>query len=217
MLGKYHEATEDCRRAVTLDPGFTKAYLRAGKAHLALGNLSEASRNYRLALDYESNNTQAKADLGKINELVDLMGRVERAKRAEAWAEVVRLSLQLMAKAEGGPGGRIPVSWRLLRAEGLIGSRDWAMADQALREIIREDPKNADAVSMRGQVIYAETGDTEKAMAHWQEALRSDPEHARARVQLKVSASWSWGTESRSRRVHFSSFPLTLLPLLLIT
>ncbi|KAL8172158.1 hypothetical protein V2J09_023962 [Rumex salicifolius] len=54
-LGRVREALEDCLMAVTLNPGFLKAHIRAANCHLMLGELKEALQNFNKCMESEGN------------------------------------------------------------------------------------------------------------------------------------------------------------------
>lgn len=49
MLRKYNDAANDCKRAIELDPDNIKAYMRASKCSIHLGNLQDATALLRQA------------------------------------------------------------------------------------------------------------------------------------------------------------------------
>lgn len=69
MLKKHAETEADCTLALSLDPSYTKAYLRRGAARVALGKTSSAMKDYMDALKLEPGNTQAKAEINKLKEM----------------------------------------------------------------------------------------------------------------------------------------------------
>jgi DnaJ family protein C protein 7 len=50
--------------------------------------------------------------------------------------------------------------------------------------LLRQNQQDSDALVLRGRVLYAQ-GDNAKAAAHFQEALRCDPDMKTARIFLK--------------------------------
>lgn len=65
-LEKYVETEVDCTLALSLDPTYTKAYLRRGTARLALNKVESAVKDFKDALKLEPDNGQAKRELEKI-------------------------------------------------------------------------------------------------------------------------------------------------------
>lgn len=66
-LKKYSEAETDCTLTLSLDPSYTKAYLRRGTARVALGKTTSARKDFMDALKLEPNNPQAKREVRKID------------------------------------------------------------------------------------------------------------------------------------------------------
>ncbi|WAR25055.1 RPAP3-like protein [Mya arenaria] len=60
---KFAAAELDCSIALTLDPLYTKAYLRRGTARLGLHKYIDAKADYERVLQLEPNNKKAKSDL----------------------------------------------------------------------------------------------------------------------------------------------------------
>ena len=77
------------------------------------------------------------------------------------------------------------LSAKLLLAEVLRQSGDYAGAIQQLRDIIAETGDNAEAHYQLGE-LYALQGDTTRARAAWRLALRTDPAHIGARTRLSI-------------------------------
>ncbi|XP_042480808.1 uncharacterized protein LOC122061558 isoform X2 [Macadamia integrifolia] len=49
-LGKMREALEDCKTAAAIDPNFLKVQVRAANCHLALGEIEEAAKYFKICL-----------------------------------------------------------------------------------------------------------------------------------------------------------------------
>jgi small glutamine-rich tetratricopeptide repeat-containing protein alpha len=63
QLGKHIEAIEDCRRAIDLDPNYSKAYSRLGLALFSLDQFQDAVDAYKKALALDPNNEIVKSSL----------------------------------------------------------------------------------------------------------------------------------------------------------
>jgi len=66
---RFAAAEKDCSLALALDDGYLKAYLRRGTARIRLGNLEEASEDFKKALEIEPGNKLARTELAAINKV----------------------------------------------------------------------------------------------------------------------------------------------------
>ena len=62
-VGRCQEAIQDCHKALELNPGMTKAYLRLGRAYWMLCDFDAAAKHYEEVLKLEKNNNDARDDL----------------------------------------------------------------------------------------------------------------------------------------------------------
>jgi len=67
--GRFAAAELDCSIALSLDPLYTKAYLRRGAARLGLAKYVEAKADCERVLQLEPNNKKAKTDLEQIEKV----------------------------------------------------------------------------------------------------------------------------------------------------
>ncbi len=65
-LGKYNEAIEVLKRAVTIQNNFDEGYYWLGKCYEKLGKKDEAIQSYQTALLYDKDFTEAKEALNKL-------------------------------------------------------------------------------------------------------------------------------------------------------
>jgi tetratricopeptide (TPR) repeat protein len=73
MIGEYERAVEDSNTSIKLDPLYPRAYERAGKAYLALGETAKSKPHFRRAIELTTsesrNNGNATKSIKKISEL----------------------------------------------------------------------------------------------------------------------------------------------------
>lgn len=62
-LNQHTFAIEDCRRAIEIDPNYSKAYGRMGLAYANLNNHHLARENYKKALELDPNNDSYASNL----------------------------------------------------------------------------------------------------------------------------------------------------------
>ncbi|KAI8083259.1 uncharacterized protein B0P05DRAFT_536717 [Gilbertella persicaria] len=183
MQKKYKDAANDCRRVLELDPQNVKAYLRAGKCHLNLGNLEEAGRQLKMASEIDPNSTQR--DYNNLQHVYNYMNQVNTFMANNQWG-LARNSLdRAIAFVDADV---LPLKWRVLQAECALGEKNYSEASRIVNSLVRLDSQNPDALYLRARVFYGQ-GDNQKTVAHCQEALRCDPDFAKARALLKTARS----------------------------
>ena len=69
MIKSFRSAIDDCRLALAIDPSFGKAYLRAGKCFLSLGDFSEARRQLKEAEKLEPGNKTIQQELENVRQV----------------------------------------------------------------------------------------------------------------------------------------------------
>ena len=74
---------------------------------------------------------------------------------------------------------------KISRAECLAFLGKYEEAKEIANEILREDNINADAIYIRGLCLYNKD-DIDKALIHFQQALRLAPDHPKAKEAYKV-------------------------------
>ena len=78
-------------------------------------------------------------------------------------------------------------------------------AQNVAMSLLRQNQQDSDALVLRGRVLYA-NGDNVKAVAHFQEALRCDPDMKVARIYLRKSRELerkkSEGNDAFNRREY---------------
>ncbi|KAG5459785.1 MAG: hypothetical protein BJ554DRAFT_8258, partial [Olpidium bornovanus] len=161
---------------------------RSTQCHLSLGDISESVRQFSAALQLEPANAQAHHEL----ELARTAG--SEIERAKIFLEGKNYSAALASLAvasrtigcESLTSASVPRAWRSLNAEALCGVRNFAEAARIASELMREDSNNPDGYYLRARVLYME-GESDKCVRHLQEALRVDPDCARARKLLKLT------------------------------
>ena len=74
---------------------------------------------------------------------------------------------------------------KISRAECLAFLGQYQEAQEVANGILREDNINADAIYIRGLCLYNKD-DIDKALTHFQQALRLAPDHPKAKEAYKV-------------------------------
>lgn len=130
MLANYKEAADDCRTATQLDPSNVKAFLRAGKCQLNLGNLEEAGRQYENALHIDSSTTQASREYQNYLNVKNYIEQVQTYMANKQWGLAGNSLDRAISLIDGN---HVPVKWDIWRAECALGQRKWSEASRLVK------------------------------------------------------------------------------------
>lgn len=178
MLGRYKDVISDCNAALAIDDKFVRALLRAGKAHLSLGNIRLATDMYNRVQELEPSNADARQGKEQIGVLEWKMERIRTSLDRQQYTDANSLVTSALETAPGS------VDLQLIQARCQLEMGELEEALTTATMILREDPANPLALLLRGRVLYRK-GSTENAVKHLQEALRLDPDYHEARKELR--------------------------------
>jgi DnaJ family protein C protein 7 len=182
MLKKYDDALSDCKAATSLDPSFTKGYMRGAKCYSQRGMLWEAKDMLQKVLARDAASAEAIKEMASIEQLEK---DIAEAKAKLAASDYDRASYYVDRILPLCPDA---TSVMAMRAELLIGRKKFDDAASITWALLAKDRNNPDLLHLRGKaLLYG--GSSDQAMKHFQEALRVDPDHARARNGLKGNAN----------------------------
>ncbi|KAI3654446.1 hypothetical protein MP228_001165 [Amoeboaphelidium protococcarum] len=182
MLKKYKEAVEDCKKAIELDGGYVKAYVRLAKCCLALGNINEAVRQFQLALDVDPTNPSISKELHQAEAIRKF---VESAVAALESKDFRRAIFNVDTAAKMATNGlHCPYNWLCIKIRALVGLKLTNEANLLLNQILVNEPQNAEAICIRAGLIYQQ-GDLTKCISYVKEALRVAPDHKESRLLFK--------------------------------
>jgi tetratricopeptide (TPR) repeat protein len=142
------------KRAVELDPKFTRAWLALGQAYAGSGQVEEAVQSYRKALKADPQQPVIYDALGA------LLARYKPEEAVAVWQELVKTD---------------PKNGAALAALGssLYRSKRYKEAAAALQSALELTPDNGNLQEQLGSA-YLRTGDEEKAMKAFGEAVSLD-------------------------------------------
>ncbi|KAI8595491.1 hypothetical protein EDD21DRAFT_448584 [Dissophora ornata] len=183
MIKRYSDAAKDCQAAIRLDPTFVKGYLRGAKCQLQLGNVNESVRLYTKVLEMEPNNAQAIKERAQVNYVQTQIDQIQMYMTNKQYGLGANACDRLLSTVDIAPR-----KWLIWKGECLIGKKDFGGASSLAMDLLRQDSQNSDAIYLRAQVLYSQ-GENAKAVTHCAEALRCDPDCAKARVLMKRAKS----------------------------
>jgi tetratricopeptide (TPR) repeat protein len=85
--------------------------------------------------------------------------------------------------SDSGSGGAVKQKSTYAVAVEKVKARDYRAAIPLLRDVVSEEPRNADALNYLG-FSYRETGDLKNALTYYQRALAVNPNHKGANEYL---------------------------------
>ena len=167
MLKQFQPALQDSLAAIDADPTFSKAYGRASKCYLAMGEFGQA----RVMLS----RSPVKAAAAEVEEVT----KYERMqmKAAELLPTNPALALQFLhSLLLHTPANNKALA---LQIQALINTKQVDKAKLTVDALYREDPKNVEFLYLRGLCFYSQ-GNLDMALKHMQQVLSSDPDHSPA-------------------------------------
>lgn len=180
MLKDYTAAAGDCARAIELDPDNVKAYVRGGKAALALGNMEAAIEQFTKAMSRSDGDTSIKQERADAQ---TAFRRLASARDAMSTGENDRALTMLNLLVDTCPGSnRI----KLMRVEVLLSLDRLDEAVDATSEMLkRGGSSDPQLLYLRARVLHYQ-GNSASAIKHLQEALRVDPDDTTSAKLLRL-------------------------------
>jgi DnaJ family protein C protein 7 len=201
-LAQYKTALSDCLKSISIDNNF-KAYFRASTCQLHLGNLEDA-KNMVVAGHKIKDNEQFRTQSDQL-ELIDsklvlyhLKFKHKEYRKALDHIEELFCLLDPSLIGTGLPDSisnldtsmmfRIPIKWKLWRAECLIGLNDCHEAGQIAMALLRttEESKNSEAIYIRAKTMYLlDSHPIATVVQFLSTSLSYDPDNKNARLLFK--------------------------------
>ncbi|GAA93364.1 uncharacterized protein L969DRAFT_613933 [Mixia osmundae IAM 14324] len=180
-IKSYRAALEDCKTAAELEKAQpkVKTLARLGRCQLACGLFDPASATLNAVLELDASHAEAKRDLVKLARVRVKVAHLERQIGAGDWSMVLVGLEDIEKDVESGPS-----AWRSWRIQALIAKKRLEEASAVASDALRLNTSDPEALYWRGRVLYL-TGNNAQAIAHFQQALRGDPDYANARTGLK--------------------------------
>lgn len=198
---------QDCLTASSLDPTMIKAFFRAARCQMHLGNLDEAMLNLKqlesMALKTLVHKKEIKKEMLEITLLKSKLAEYTEKMAGENFnmalhdIETVMIILDPKLSGSGLQNSisrvdtnqckKIPVKWSLLRAETLLSLWDANEAGQVARMILRSDSRNCEAIYLVAKSMYMlESHSIATINQYLSTALNYDPDNKNARTLFKL-------------------------------
>jgi len=105
-LEKYHEALDDCKKAISINENYAKAFSRMALIYSKLSFFEESVACYKTAIELEPENDSYKQNLAKVQTKADQMRKEQMANMTPE--QVAMMGMQQGMGAAGGPGEMPP-------------------------------------------------------------------------------------------------------------
>lgn len=179
--GKFKLALDDCVLADRNQSDNAKTLLRMARIQVALGRPADALQTYDRMSPPASTKDRAPAQ-----QMLQHLRSAEQSVEAGTGGSMTLFALE-RAESGLGMGVEAPKKWKILRGEANLrmGTQNsLGEAQNVAMSLLRQNAQDPEALVLRGRILYAQ-GENPKAAAHFQEALRCDPDMKQARIYLK--------------------------------
>ena len=177
-LKEFHRCIDDCQKSLDLDSTYVKAYIRIGRAHVQLGQFTEACT--RLEKGFQSTKSALiHRDLQKAKQLLQLATQAEQELSNREYATAKAVYGRALLDAPSAPDLLLGAA----RADLGLG-----LTDSALRltmKVLSNHPQNPEGCHTRGQAMFLMGDDINTGIKLIQEALRLDPDSKSIKASLR--------------------------------
>ncbi|TPX44285.1 hypothetical protein SeMB42_g04378 [Synchytrium endobioticum] len=191
MLKHWDDAIQDCRDATKLDPDLIKAYLRASKCYLYLGNINEATHQLELAKSsiqsnptLHDNSVAVERDLSVISRVSQLFADYQAKRKAKDYKGALQqLEVAILTT---DPSIKMNSKTTSTSISRLTDCREFDEAGRIIQVVTTAQPRNAQAITIRARLLFIlDNHQASIIIQLLQNALAYDPENKPAREFLK--------------------------------
>eukprot|EP01134_Creolimax_fragrantissima_P000388 CFRG0388T1 len=179
MVKDFKSALADCNSAIKIDQTNSKAYYRAGKATLSMGKSQQAHDFFTKALRLDGKNPTLLKDIKALGMYMKSVQMGHSALESQDY----RLAVFNYDKAIEIATGDMATRYK--RLEGLLGQKKYEVVCNDAAALLRENQTDAEAMYIRGLALYYQ-GNSDSALSHLVQCLKSYPDHAKAREFRKI-------------------------------
>lgn len=169
---KFHNALSDLNEALAVDPGLLVALLQRANLLLTTGDCTAAVKDYQAVLAADASKKDAIKRLPEAQACARAIAAAASAERGRQWQVCVDRTSDAMA--DGRAVQSVPLLMQRARCYVMIGRHHEALADTG--KVLKIDKGNMAAYELRGNTFFR-LMDFDMAKTHYQEGLKSDPEH----------------------------------------
>ena len=169
---------DDLDKAIGLDSGYLKAYTRKFNYLVLIGELKRAEQMIDKIKELDKDNKQIDALATKIANIKYNQSLYEKAIDKKDFREALYYVDNILTICTSS------INFKLQRAESLAFLLRHEEVLDVVDAILRKDNTNSEAYFIRGLSLYYQDN-LEKAIAHFQQALRTEPEHKKTMAFYK--------------------------------
>lgn len=169
-LKKYNSCIDDCNETLNIDPKFSKAWRRKGRAYFYLGDLKESKLCFEEAIKLDPNDSSLKDELRETENLLDMVERVEGRFSRKEFSDANNLIMQALQLCPDAP------TLKIKQIEALAKAGESKQAIKKAQEFQSTLGTNPDFLYVYGLAL-AYDGQTEAAKKIWRESLKFDPDN----------------------------------------
>lgn len=176
MVRKYTAALSDCDKAIEINPDFLKGYIRASKACVNLGMLTEAQEYLSKPKVQDKKGQQMiQNEMKYVAEVMQKLSDGEKHLEQNEFKRAARVIERLMVDHMTASD-----QVKYLCGEAYIGCKRFQPALRLANDLYKINSKNEEYIVLRGKAFYY-TGNIPLGMEHFKQVLRNDPDHKGAR------------------------------------
>lgn len=177
-IQKWSDALADANTAVKIDPMYAKGWHQLLRCHLAFGDIQPAHLAEKTLHQLEpSANYKEFTDL---DDLIRANDNVNKSILKEDYRSIIFYSKAALKVATEN------VSYQVFKAEALAHMHRYEESNDAIVPLLRLHPTNPDVHYARGVLLYYQEL-FDRAIMHFQSALRFNQDHEKARTALKIT------------------------------
>jgi len=160
------------------DPNLSKAYLRKGKAYMAIGRAADAQSTYTTALIRDPSNAELKKERGLCEEVAQRLKLakqcLEKKQYHQTWRQVELVEKSISQSADV----------TMIKIQALCGIGRYHEAYNVSTSLMRVNSRVPGLLFWRARSLYY-MDQMDNAIKHMQEAMRMDPDNSEYRVEIQ--------------------------------
>lgn len=180
MLGNYSAAISDAKKSIELDETYTKGYIRVAYCCKYANNLPLAKSSLQSALSIEPDNKTVQMELNVIESMTACLVNINKNIEAKNYNNALK---EIENYLSFFPKNKY---FELKTAELYIALEEYSKAKQIVKNILKEDPQNENALYLKALLFYYEF-DIQKSFPIVKKAMKSIPDHCRMTDLYKKS------------------------------
>ncbi|KAH0550499.1 hypothetical protein KQX54_019749 [Cotesia glomerata] len=201
MLSRFELALADAKSSVSLDPQFTKGYVRLAKCAIMVGNLIEAKTALTKLKELDPTNTVVLTEQKKFDQLSEFLKKAEGAYKKKNYNEAL---VNIQKCSEISPHC---TDFKLKKGDYLIFLEKFNEAEAVANGLLLSDRLNIEAKYINAYCLYQKNADL--GIEKFREILRLVPDHPQAQKVYKhakkVNSKKKDGNLAFNNKLYFAA------------